>query len=128
MMPGIREERQLETMEVLEEVFDERCRQERRYGHVNDKLEDGTGPTVYWIPRTIHGSVRPADQIQSLFRQDYERQFDEETRLPTWMHLVREEIAEAFQESDPVRLEEELIQVAALCCSWVERLRKRGTE
>jgi hypothetical protein len=35
---------------------------------------------------------------------------------------VREEVAEAFQEADGPALVDELIQVAALCVSWVERL------
>ena len=41
------------------------------------------------------------------------------------MHLVREEVAEAFAESDPARLREELIQVAALAVSWVEKIDAR---
>jgi hypothetical protein len=97
--------------------------QEERYGHVNDGLENGTGPEVRWVP--IH-SVATATEVQAAFRQDYEI-FEGEHGLPTWMHLVREEVAEAFQEDDPQRLEEELIQVAALCVSWVERLRKKSS-
>lgn len=116
-----REKWQIATVAVLEDVFAERCEQERRYGHVNDLLLDGTGPEVRWVPTS---TVHQATEVQKLFRHDYEL-FEAEAGLPTWMHLVREEVAEAFQESDPQRLEEELIQVTALCVSWVERLRKR---
>lgn len=107
--------------EVLELVRQERGRQEIHYGHVNDLFEDGTGPDVQWLYPMGYGS---ASEIQKCFRLDYE---DHETYvgLLTWMHLVREEVAEAFQESDPDRLAEELIQIAALCVSWVERIRAR---
>lgn len=111
------------TIEVLHAVFAERQEQELRYGHVNDKHEDGTGPEVQWLD-FLDGSPLTAKSIQEFLRDDYE-EFEADNGGPTWMHLVREEVAEAFQESDPARLEEELIQVAALCCSWVERIRAR---
>lgn len=107
---------------VLAEVINERVRQEKRYGDVNDKLLDGTGPEVEWCP--VYSANRTAVQIQDDFRYEYE-QYEKLNGLPTWMHLVREEVAEAFQESGPDRLAEELIQVAALCVSWVERIRAR---
>jgi hypothetical protein len=113
---------QILTIAVLEDIFDHRVEQEARYGHLNDLLEDGTGPEAVWFP--IYDAALPAKEIQEALREDYEI-FEDEHQLPTWMHLVREEIAEAFQESDQDRLEEELIQVAALCTSWVERIRKR---
>jgi hypothetical protein len=114
---------QVATIAVLEDIFDHRVEQERRYGHVNDLLLDGTGPKVRWLD-FVDGSPLFATSIQRFLRDDYEK-FEAEHELPTWMHLVREEIAEAFQESDETRLEEELIQVAALCTSWVERIRAR---
>lgn len=109
------------TVSVLSAVLEERKRQVATYGH-NDDLEDGTGPEARWL-----GSFtgRPAHEIEVLLRRDYE-DFEEETGAPTWLHLVREELAEAFMEpSGSARLEEELIQVAALCVSWVESLRER---
>lgn len=105
------------TRAVLEKVFEHRQIQEARYGAENEKCEDGTGPDVRWL---IPFTSLPATKIQQDLRVDYE---DYEDEAPvTWVHLVREEIAEAFQEDDPERLAEELIQVAALCVSWVERL------
>jgi hypothetical protein len=112
---------QVATIAVLEDIFDHRVEQERRYGHVNDLLLDGTGPEMQWLTGVAN---QDATWIQENLRGDYEG-FEAEHGLPTWMHLVREEIAEAFQESDEKRLEEELIQVAALCTSWVERIRAR---
>lgn len=111
---------QVRTLAVLKKVFDERCSQEDTYGHVNDSLLDGTGPDTRWL---LPYTTEPATSIESDLRLDYEEFTDE--ALPTWCHLVREEIAEAFQESDPTRLVEELIQVAALCVSWVERIEAR---
>jgi hypothetical protein len=106
------------TRAILDLVLTERRAQEARYGHVNPVLVDGTGPEVRWLlPFAPHS----AEEIQEHLRRDYE-DFEDDAGNPTWLHLVREEIAEAFQEDDPQRLAEELIQVAALCVSWVERL------
>lgn len=105
------------TRVVLERVFEERQAQEARYGEVNTTCQSGTGPNVRWL-LPLHGGS--ATQIEMLLREDYEA-FEDEAPV-TWLHLVREEIAEAFKEDDPARLAEELIQVAALCVSWVERL------
>jgi len=115
-----REKWQIEAIRTLEKVFEERVRQVARYGH-NDELADGTGPEVMWCP---WGAPLTALDLERVFRADYEA-YELENGEPTWMHLVREELAEAFAESNPDRLEEELIQVAALCVSWVETLQKR---
>lgn len=37
----------------------------------------------------------------------------------TWMHVLIEEVFEAFAESDPARLRAELLQVAAVCAAWI---------
>jgi len=106
---------------VLDMVREERVRQVTRYG-TNANLEDGTGPDVDWL-RPI--SSAPATAIEKLFRSEYEDWEEDNGGLPTWMHLVREEVGESFQETDPDRLQAELIQVAALCVSWVEVIRAR---
>jgi hypothetical protein len=98
---------------VLLEVYAECQRQEVRYGADNEVALDGTGPAVRWLP----GVVADANNIERVFRLDYESR----TGSITWMHLVREEVAEAFKESDPARLREELTQVAALCANWASR-------
>lgn len=108
------------TYRVLDEVARERARQFAQYG-TNADLQDGTGADAYWLyPFSLHTALT----AQAGFRADYEGH-EQQHGAPTWMHLVREEIAEAFQESDPARLEEELVQVAALCVSWVEKIRAR---
>lgn len=108
-----------QTREVLMMVFDERLKQEAQYGHVNVDIKSGTGPGIRWLlPYTFDN----AKQIQQQVRYDYE-DWEAEGHLPTWVHLVREELAEAFElEPDDPNLVTELVQVAALCVSWVERL------
>jgi hypothetical protein len=38
----------------------------------------------------------------------------------TWRHILQEEVSEAFAEEEWSKLREELIQVAAVCLSWLE--------
>ena len=102
---------------VLDEVGRERANQFARYG-TNEGLEDGTGPRSLWLLPFV---AFPAGVAEKSFRENYEH-YKNRKGAPTWMHLVREEVAEAFQESDPARLRAELLQVAALCVSWVEKL------
>ena len=111
------------TERVLQEVKEERARQYARYG-TNDSLKDGTGPDAAWL-RPLSGLE--AKLVEHWFRKEY-GSHERRTGQPTWMHLVREEIAEAFQEEDSGRLCEELIQVAALCVSWVETKRAQQKE
>jgi hypothetical protein len=44
----------------------------------------------------------------------------------TWLHILEEEVLEAFSETDPVRLKEELVQAGAVIVSWLEDLEGRG--
>ena len=109
------------TYTVALDVIAERARQFSRYGS-NDDLPDGSGPETRWLGPY---SADSAEVVERTLRNDYE-EFEEEVGKPTWVHLIREEVAEAFAESDPERLREELIQVAALCVSWVETLDTRA--
>jgi hypothetical protein len=109
---------------VLARVLAERHRQVERYG-LNDECPDGTGSGVQWLRSAgVNLDLCDATEIEAAFREEYEK-FEARHGVPTWMHLVREEVAEAFKESDPARLAEELVQVAALCVSWVEALGRR---
>ena len=110
------------TGRVLADVRTHRAEQRARYGS-NTDLPDGTGPDVRWLSTFPSMSCRSsAELIEIRLRQEYE---SHGVVAPSWMHLVREEVAEAFMESDPVRLREELVQVAALCVSWMETLDAR---
>lgn len=42
-----------------------------------------------------------------------------------WLHILREEVAEAFAETDPVALRGELVQVAAVAVAWAEAIDRR---
>ncbi len=46
-------------------------------------------------------------------------------RLLSWQSVLFEEVAEVFAEDDPQRIAEELVQVAAVCISWIEALAAR---
>lgn len=123
-----REKWQIETLKVLEEVFEERKRQVARYGHNDDKA-DGTGPDVQWASPLIQefmngGFQGTAEEIEKAFRAEYERNGGDTGA--DWMRLVREELAEVFtSDPDSEEMDGELLQVAALCVSWVESRRKR---
>lgn len=109
-----------QTEDVLVEVAEERARQFERYG-TNDDLELGMGPGAQWLGEY---SLDAADEIERSMRRDYE--YHEAAHgKPTWMHLIREEVAEAFAEGDPAKLRAELLQVAALAVSAVEKLDAR---
>lgn len=117
-----REKWQIGTLAVMERVFKRRIEQEAKYGDANKVLVDGTGPEVRWLGPYTGDS---ADTIESTLRRDYE-DFEDEAGLPTWAHLVREEVAEAFKETDPTLLTNELLDVAALCVAWVEKIEARA--
>lgn len=114
-----KEKWQIKTIAVLERVFEERKRQMAKHGEAMRDLPGGTGPDVKWIPLPGRVGWPDAKQIQQDFRDEYERATDE-GRL-TRMHLVREELAEAFEldEDDP-EFVDEILQVAALCVQWAE--------
>lgn len=116
-----KEKWQIKTIEVLERVFEERVRQMEKHGAAMETMPGGTGPDVQWLHPF---DVSDATTVQMEFRGDYNtrraapgRGYGQLTR----MHLVREELAEAFEldENDPAFVDE-ILQVAALCVQWVE--------
>lgn len=128
-----REKWQILTIRVLEMVFEERCRQIEKHGEAMRALPDGTGPDVTWIPALRPGlqpgpgqptPLATAKEIQVLFREEYDRlrgDAEEPSKRLTRMHLVREELAEAFElDGDDPEFVGEILQVAALCVQWAE--------
>lgn len=109
-----------QTVNVLSDVRAERARQFARYG-TNEDFLDGTGADVKWF-----GDVT-AVQAEQTLRTNYEA-YEAEHGVVTFRHLVAEEVAEAFQESNPARLRAELLQVAALAVSWIEKIDSRIPE
>lgn len=121
---------QIKTLHVLDGVFRHRIEQVAQYGLQRRKtsdsdpdgplLADGTGPDVEWL-----GDGRTARHIEEDLRAQYDAR-GRTGRLPSWMELLREEVAEAFCESDPKRLRDELEQVAALAVAWIEDIETRS--
>ncbi|WP_433509089.1 NUDIX hydrolase [Nonomuraea sp. CA-143628] len=93
---------------VLGDVAAERAAQDAKWGI--QAIPDGTG---------AEGAVAEADRA---------RQETEEAARHgelTWRHILREEVLEAFAESDPEALRTELIQVAAVAVKWAQALDRR---
>lgn len=109
-----------EMITVLTEVGMERKRQFELHG-MNLENESGTGPDVTWAAPLAGFTGTGASRLERALRRGYEG-VEREGRRVTWMEILREEIAEAFKESDPEKLREELIQVAAVAVSWAEKL------
>lgn len=109
------------TRDVLTEVHAERNRQDRKWGEQNHP--DGTGPDVWWT-----GHIGPARAVRDTYRAltDYHADNRESEPL-TWLDILREEIGEAFAESDPDALRAELIQVAAVAVQWVQAIDRRAS-
>ena len=93
---------------VLNEVRAERHAQHARWGEQNHP--DGTGGV---------GS----EDVARLRKTACDEAFD--NGQGTWRHILAEEVAEAFAESQPGKLRAELIQVAAIAVQWIEAIDRR---
>jgi hypothetical protein len=118
------------TRAVLEDVAAHRQFQFENYGPNRD-VEDGVGPDVDWLAPVVSeftagdGSLS-ARAIEGLFRQEWDYDVNPDPAERTWMRMLREEVAETFASDNAIGLEAELIQVAALAVSWVEKIRERS--
>ena len=83
----------------------ERARQDAKWGDQSHR-PDGTG-ALKW----------------AALADDQKQATDEaaEDGSLTWRHILLEEVYEAFAESDPEKLTEELIQVAAVALAWAKK-------
>ncbi|MET8847981.1 hypothetical protein [Amycolatopsis sp. NPDC004625] len=104
------------TAAVLARIAAERGRQDALWGEQNHP--DGTGPHA-----ELTGLLRRAADAAhtARFTTEIARA---EGRL-TWLHILREEVYEAFADADPAALTEELIQVAATAACWAEAIDRR---
>jgi len=93
---------------VLAEIAAERARQDARWGEQNHP--DGTDGQRW----------RDAANCARGMAEDAARN----GRL-TWLDIAREELFEAFAETDPAKLRAELVQVAAVAVAWVEAIDRR---
>lgn len=105
--------------QVLHLIREERTRQIDQYG-TNSELQMGFGGTVS-LPWLAPFSDLDVTTVEHIFRNDYEGYIAIHGE-PTWMHLIREEVAELFDATDREHIIAEAVQVAALCASLVELL------
>lgn len=96
------------TREVLVEVYVERSKQDDRWGEQNHP--DGTGRDQDYLL---------AESCKILNDHKAER------GTLTFRDILDEEVREVFAETDPERIREELVQVAAVAVAWVEALDRR---
>lgn len=95
------------VMGICHEVFEERARQDKKWGKQNHP--NGTGPEF----------ERDAKFFQGVCDSAHQRKEN------TWLNILREEVYEAFAELDVIKLRKELIQVAAVAVSWVGAIDRR---
>ncbi|GAA4076908.1 NUDIX hydrolase [Nonomuraea soli] len=93
---------------VLDDVKAERAAQDALFGP-QEELPDGTGPS--WTPL--------ADEAKALVAEAAS------AGMLTRRHILHEEVLEAFAETSPTSLRNELVQVAAVAVKWVQLLDKR---
>jgi hypothetical protein len=113
------------TTRTLLEVAAELERQHEKWGEQNHP--DGTGPYVRWAQNIIEHLPhhrRSAESSADLAKWECDRLA--ESGESDWLHILLEEVAEAFAESDPVKLRTELIQVAAVAVQWADAIDRRG--
>lgn len=93
---------------VLDQIAAERDRQDAKWGEQNHP--DGTGQ---------HPEIIDADVARMVCQSAAEGGYLD------WLHILREEVAEAFAESDPAKLRAELVQVAAVAVAWIGAIDRR---
>lgn len=96
------------TQEVLWAIRDERLAQTRKWGEQNHP--DGTDARMFSREASTYRTM--CDTKAAMGRL-------------TWSDILLEEVYEALAEEDPVALEIELVQVAAVATAWVEASRRR---
>lgn len=94
---------------VCREVILERESQNQKWGEQNHP--DGTGPTM--------------SRLNAVDFTRLECEYAAQHGTVTWRHILDEEVAEAYAESDPAKLRAELVQVAAVAVAWVESIDRR---
>lgn len=95
---------------MLGELLAERARQDAKWGEQNHVNGTGDGDTA-----ATAISARLACQLAA------------EDGTVTWRDILREEVSEAFAETDRDTLRAELIQVAAVAVAWVEAIDRRSS-
>jgi hypothetical protein len=96
----------------MADVAAERARQREKWPDC-ERLPDGTG-----------GAGRPT--YATIARNACDRAY-REGRL-THSHVFEEEAMEVLDETDPAKLRDELVQVAAVCAKWIADIDARSPQ
>ena len=107
------------TAGVLGEVFEERGRQDARWGEQNHP--DGTGPDV---DHEAPGNFYFAGEGLELARDLIDAHVEDGDLA--WIDILDEEYWEVAGEGDTQKLRTELIQLAAVAVAWVQAIDRRG--
>lgn len=94
--------------ETINDIMEERARAVRKHG---DGFGRPDGITGHLIPAME--SVRMLCDIKT------------ESKEETWTQVLAEEFLEAVTETDPDKLETELVQVASTAVNWIIAIRRR---
>lgn len=97
---------------VLYDIAIERQRQLDKWG--DQSLPDNTGP--------LEALPQGYTYLETLERV---RQFNDLYNNPTWDYVLLEEVMEALSEKKRANLRQELVEVAAVCVSWVEDIDRK---
>lgn len=103
-------------IDVINDVLAERDKQDAKWGEQNHP--NGTGPNKLPMPYNS-GSWNAAFAAEQLTLCTNSAA---QSGYVTWLHILREEVFEAFAEEDPAKLRAELIQVAAVAVQWAEAI------
>lgn len=93
---------------VLDDVHEERIRQDEKWGEQNHP--DGTGEIGSELIMISAQKICDAATKKGLLK---------------WRHILAEEFFEAIAEADPDRLRAELVQVAAVAVAWCQAIDRR---
>lgn len=118
----------LATMAVTNRVIREVGAQERRWGLMS--WPAGTGPAVHPIASLAKWVYADASELRDIWRAETDTL--EANQMVTWRDLLLKEVLEVAAEDPSLEnrdLDTELIQVAALCVSWLKDrdLRRKAT-
>lgn len=99
---------------VLYDVAIERQRQLAKWG--DQSLPNNTGP-LEALPQgyTYGDTLEGVRRINDLYNN------------PTWDYVLLEEVLEALSEKKRSNLRRELVEVAAVCVSWIEDLDRKSS-
>lgn len=118
---------QIQHRLITNEVFHETDAQLTKWGVQDHPM--GTGEDRRLLRHTDPNlDLRIGRELEHIFRNKTDKVFKQEapfyTEQGTYWDVLLEEVFEAGAESDPVKMEEELVQVAAVAVSMIAASRR----